>query len=494
MHTPHQRIASALVALVAVAGSLIVLFGCEGGNKYVPPPTPKVQVARPENREVTEYLQFTGNTQAVNSVDLKARVEGYLVKQAYVDGADVKKGQLLFVIQPEPYEAKLLQAKAQLLSQQAGLHQAEIEYVRAKNLLREKAGPDTDVVKWDAQREQYKAGVEAAKAQIEIAEINLSYTRVLAPFDGRVSRRSVDVGNLVGAGEPTLLATTISYDPMYVYFTLGERDLLRLKAARGGTAAPEKDVHIPVEVGFSDSTDYPFTGKLDYYGLGIDPKIGTILLRGELPNPDGGITPGLFARVRVPLKKRQALLVPDTAVGQDQTGHFLLLLDDKDVVQQRPVTLGFAVDGMYVVDKGLTGDERVIVSDLQRVRPGGKAEPLPAAPKAPAAAPKAADTATKTPDPAPKAPAAAPKAPDATPQAPAVAPKAPDAVAPAPAVAPKAPDAVTEAPAAVAPASAVAPKAPAAASKAPAHAPKKPAPAPKTPAPAPHAPAAGANP
>ncbi len=389
MHTRHTRIASALVALVAVAGSLFALGGCKGGNEYVPPPPPKVKVAKPEQRDVTEYLQFTGNTQAVNSVDLRARIEGFLVKQAYVDGADVKKGQLLFVIQPEPYEAKLQEAKAALLSQQAGLHQAEIEYVRAKNLLKEKAGPDTDVVKWDAQREQYKAGVESAKAQIEIAQINLSYTRVNAPFDGRVSRRNVDVGNLVGAGEKTLLATIISYDPMYVYFTLGERDLLRLQEGRlEGAAAPDKHVTIPVEIGFSNSTDYPFKGTLDYYGLGIDPKTGTILLRGELPNGDDRIAPGLFARVRVPLKQRQGLLVPDTAVGQSQVGHYVLLLSDKDVVEQRPVTIGFAVDDMYVIDKGLTGDERVIVSDLQRVRPGGKAEPVADAPKTPPAGAK----------------------------------------------------------------------------------------------------------
>jgi RND family efflux transporter MFP subunit len=388
MHTLHGKLVPTLVALVAVTTALFALPGCKSGNEYVPPPAPKVRVARPEKRDVTEYLPFTGNTQAVNSVDLRARIEGFLVKQAYVDGADVKKGQLLFVIQPEPYEAKLLEAKAGLQSQLAGLHQAEIEYVRAKNLLREKAGPDTDVVKWDAQREQYKAGVENAKAQIELAEINLSYTRVTAPFDGRVSRRNVDVGNVVGGGEKTLLATIISYDPMYVYFTLGERDLLRLQASRNGSAAPGQHVKIPVEVGFSDSTAYPFKGFLDYYGLGIDPKTGTILLRAELPNADEKIAPGLFARVRIPLKDRPGLLVPDTAVGQDQTGQFVLVLNDQNVVEQRPVTIGFAVNNMVVVDKGLTGDERVIVSDLQRVRPGGKAEPLPDAPETKDATPK----------------------------------------------------------------------------------------------------------
>ena len=375
MHTHHHRIVPAMAALFMLAATLFALGSCKGGNEYVAPPAPKVGVGKPIQRDVTEYLEFTGNTQAVNSVDLRARVEGFLVKQDYVDGTDVKKGQLLFVIQPEPYQAKLDEAKASLQSQQAGLHQAETEYVRAKNLLAEKAGPDTDVVKWDAQREQYKAGVESAKAQIEIAKINLSYTRVTAPFDGRVSRRNVDVGNLVGGGEKTLLATIIGYDPMYVYFTLGERDLLKIQGrGQGENAREQQEGKIPLEVGFSDSSQYPYKGVLDYYGLGVDPKTGTILLRGSLPNPDGMIAPGLFARVRIPLKKKQALLVPDTAVGQDQTGHFVLVLSDKGIVEQKPVTTGFAVDNLIVVEKGLTGTEQVIQSDLQRVRPGAKAE------------------------------------------------------------------------------------------------------------------------
>ena len=388
MHKHHRRIISAMAALVVLAASLVTLIGCKSGNQYVPPPAPKVRVDKPIQRAVTEYLEFTGNTQAVNTVDLRARVEGFLDKQAYEDGADVKKGQLLFLIQPEPYEAKLQEAKASLQSQLAGLHQAEIEFTRAKNLLREKAGPDTDVVKWDAQREQYKAGVESAKAQIEIAKINLSYTQVTAPFDGRVSRRNVDVGNLVGGSEKTLLATIIGYDPMYVYFTLGERDMLRIQHSRVENGATERQGQVPIEVGFSNTADYPIKGVMDYYGLGIDPKTGTIQLRGTLPNPDGKIAPGLFARVRIPLDNRHALLVPDTAVGQDQTGHFVLVLNDQNVVEQKPITVGFAVDGLLVVEKGLGGDERVIVSDLQRVRPGAKAEvAAPAGPKAPAAGP-----------------------------------------------------------------------------------------------------------
>jgi RND family efflux transporter MFP subunit len=374
MHTHRHLIVSSLAALVVLGLTLFGLTSCKGGNEYVPPPAPKVRVGKPIQRDVTEFLDFTGNTQAVNSVDLRARVEGFLEKQAYEDGADVKKGQLLFVIQPEPYEAKLQEAKASLQSQQAGLHQAEIEFTRAKKLLAEKAGPDTDVVKWDAQREQYKAGVESAKAQIEIAKINLSYTRVLAPFDGRVSRRNVDVGNLVGGGEKTLLATIISYDPMYVYFTLSERDLLKIQKRRQEDDKREQPGQVPLEVGFSNTSDYPYTGVMDYYGLGVDPKTGTILLRGNLPNPDGKIAPGLFARVRIPLEKRKALLVPDTAVGQDQTGHFVLILNDKGVIEQKPVTTGFAVDGLLVVEKGLQGEERVVQSDLQRVRPGAKAE------------------------------------------------------------------------------------------------------------------------
>jgi RND family efflux transporter MFP subunit len=381
MHRALLPPAACLLALTVLASA-----GC-GKNDYVPPPAPKVEVSQPLSREVTEYFEFTGNTQSVESVELRARVQGFLQKIAYKDGAEVKKGQLLFLIEPETYEAKVRDAQATLASNLAELSRSEIEAVRAKKLFAEKAGPETDVVKWESQRDSSKAAVDGAKAQLDLAKINLGYTRVLAPFDGRVSRRQVDVGNLVGSGgETTLLATIVRDDPVYAYFTLNERDVLAImrRDVKDDTEVTSPPAPVKLEMGLGDDTEYPYHGTIDYYDLGVNPKTGTILLRGVFPNPEGRIPAGLFARVRVPGKLKRSLLVPETAVGQDQTGHFVLLLDDKNIVEQRAVTVGQSLDGLRVVESGLTGAERVIVSGLQRVRPGSAARaeepPAPAGP------------------------------------------------------------------------------------------------------------------
>ncbi|MBF0481807.1 MAG: efflux RND transporter periplasmic adaptor subunit [Desulfovibrionaceae bacterium] len=378
----------ALRTAAAFTLALLALAAACGKNDYVPPPAPTVEVGKPVSREVTEYFEFTGNTQAVDTVDLRARVQGFLRKVAYQDGAEVKKGQLLFLIEPDQYEAKARSAQSTLASQQAELSRAETEAVRAKKLFAEKAGPETDVVKWESQRDSTKAAVEGAKAQLDLAKIDLGYTRVLAPFDGRVSRRQVDVGNLVGSGgENTLLATIISDDPVYVYFNLNERDLLSIMRRNADQTKEKADPEerVKLEMGLGDNNEYPYHGTMDYYDLGVNPKTGTVLMRGVFPNPDGRIPAGLFARVRIPGKSKKALLAPETAVGLDQTGHYLLLLNDKNIVEQRPVTVGSKYDGLLVVEKGLTGEERIIVSGLQRVRPGSAAKAEEAKPQAPAA-------------------------------------------------------------------------------------------------------------
>jgi RND family efflux transporter MFP subunit len=385
---PSYRASSkSLLCLLA-----LVVFSAAscGKNDYVPPPAPTVEVGKPVMQDVTSYLEFTGTTQAVDTVDLKARVQGFLQKIAYKDGAEVKKGQLLFLIEPEPYEAKVREAQAQLASQQAQLSRSEIEAVRAKKLFAEKAGPDTDVVKWESSRDASRAAVEGAKAQLDLAKIDLSYTKVLAPFDGRVSRRQVDVGNLVGSGgEKTLLATIISEDPIYVYYTLSERDLLELmRHIQSEKRAPsDPEGRVKLEMGLGDNTDFNYKGIMDYYDLGVNPKTGTVLLRGVFPNPKGQVAAGLFARVRAPIDNKKALLVPQTAVGLDQTGHYVLILNDKGVVEQRPIKLGSKQGLLQVVQSGLTGEENVIQSGLQRVRAGAKAVAEAPKQQAPAQAP-----------------------------------------------------------------------------------------------------------
>lgn len=368
-----KTVSRALILLAALVLCALAA-ACEKSNTFVPPPPPVVAVGKPVKQTVTEYLEFTGNTQAVQSVNLVARVEGFLQKIDFVDGQHVKQNQPLFLIEPAPYLAKVNRAKADLDSQKAKLVQAETELARAKKLFAEKAGPDTEVVKWQRERDQGVADLEQAKAQLQIAEINYGYTRVASPFNGRISRHMVDVGNLVGsAGQTTQLATVIQDDPMYVYFTISERDLLRI--SRQEDKDKRKGATHPLQMGLSDAKDFPFKGVMDYYDIGVDPQSGTILLRGIFPNPDGKLIQGLFARVRAPLEAKEAITVPESAVGVAQVGHYILVVGEKNVIEQRPVTVGSAVNGVRVIEKGLKGDETIVVDGLQKARPGSPVTP-----------------------------------------------------------------------------------------------------------------------
>ncbi|WP_243368041.1 efflux RND transporter periplasmic adaptor subunit [Fundidesulfovibrio soli] len=376
MHASATRLPLRLTGLAAALILLAAMAACDKRNAYVPPPPPKVTVAKPVRQTVVDYLEFTGNTQAVQTVNLNARVEGFLQGVFYEDGARVKQGQKLFLIEPAPYKAKVDRAKADLDSQKAQLVQAETELTRSKKLFAERAGPDTEVVRWQRERDTALANVEAAKANLQIAEINLGYTSVTAPFDGRVSRRQVDPGNLVGSGgQATQLATIVKDDPIYAYFTLNERDMLRVERVNQAKQRQSAPKRVTVEMGLSDQSGYPLKGEFDYYDIGVDPQTGTILLRGVFPNPKGDIVAGLFVRLRAALESRDALTVPESCVGVDQVGSYVLVVDDKNVVQQRPVTTAQAVNGLRVIDKGLDGTERVIVNGMQRARPGAPVAP-----------------------------------------------------------------------------------------------------------------------
>lgn len=382
--------------ILSTALLLAALSACKG-NDYVPPPPPEVTVAKPVRQTVVDYLEFTGNTQAYLSVNLTARVEGFLQQINFKDGQEVKKGQLLFVIEPAPYKAKVDQAKADVDNQKARLVQAERELARSKKLFAEKAGPDTEVVKWQKEHDSAIADLEAAKASLQIANINYGYTQVTAPFDGRISRRQVDVGNLVGtAGQSNTLATVIKDDPIYAYFTLSERDLLSV--SRHHKKGDDPQGKSPLEMGLSDQKDFPFKGVLDYFDLGVDPQTGTILLRGIFNNANSAILPGYFVRLRAPLESRDALTVPEGAVGVDQRGNYVMVVGEKNVVRQQPVTVAQAVNGVRVVDNGLKGDELVIVNGLQMVRPGAPVNPTEAGAQAPGGKAGAGQTAGKSQD------------------------------------------------------------------------------------------------
>jgi RND family efflux transporter MFP subunit len=374
MMTMPKSLRRALILLAALVLSALAA-ACEKRNAFVPPPPPVVAVGKPVKQTVTEYLEFTGNTQAVQSVNLVARVEGFLQKIDFVDGQHVKQNQPLFLIEPAPYLAKVNKAKGDLDAQKAKLVQAETELARAKKLFAEKAGPDTEVVKWQRERDQGVADLEQAKAALQIAEINYGYTRVASPFTGRISRHMVDVGNLVGSsGQATQLATVIQDDPMYAYFTISERDLLRISRDRDKEKRKDK-APPPLQMGLSDSKDFPFQGVMDYYDIGVDPQSGTILLRGIFPNADGKLIQGLFVRIRAPLESKEAVTVPESAVGVAQVGHYVLVVGEKNVIEQRPVTVGSAVNGVRVIEKGLTGAETIVVDGLQKARPGSPVTP-----------------------------------------------------------------------------------------------------------------------
>jgi len=353
----------------------LALSGCKEKPKQQPPPPPKVTVAQPVQRMVTDDLELPGNTQAIYTVQLVARVAGYLEKVLFQDGQLVKKGQPLFLIQQNTYQDNLQQAEAAVLQFRAQLVFAEAQYARYSNLVQEKAGSQSDVDNWRFQRDQAQANLRSAEAQVSLAKLNLSYTDVRAPFDGRMDRRLKDPGNLVGAGENTILASINQIDPMYVYFNIADADVARLlKGRRGipGTADPQK---WPVFVGLPSEEGYPHRGYLDFASISLTTTTGTLLMRGVLPNANGQILAGLFARVRVPIEQRAALLVPEVAIGHDQQGSYVFVVNEKNVVERRGVKTGPALDSLRAVDDGIKGTERVIVNGLLRAGPGRQVTP-----------------------------------------------------------------------------------------------------------------------
>jgi RND family efflux transporter MFP subunit len=345
---------------------------------------------------VTDYLELTGNTQAIKTVQLVARVSGYLEKVFFQDGQIVKKGQLLFLIQQNTYQDTLRQNEAQILLQKAQLDYAEKQLIRYSNLLEQKATSQENVDNWLYQRESAQANLRAAEAARDLSRLNLSYTEVIAPFDGRIDRRLQDPGNLVGSAQNTVLAEVNQIDPIYVYFTINDLDLARLMRSTRGIPGQDSSKKWPVSVGLVNEEGYPHPGHLDFAAISLTPNTGTLLMRGIFPNPAGKALPGLYARVRIPVEKKTALLVPEVAIGNDQQGSYVLTINEKNGVERRSVKTGTRVDDMRVIEEGLKGKEQVIVNGLLRAIPGrqvnpeflpAKAEqnqpPVPASPQSP---------------------------------------------------------------------------------------------------------------
>jgi RND family efflux transporter MFP subunit len=375
------------LTIAMILYALGFLAACEQKNTYVEPPPPKVTIAAPLEQEVIEYLEFTGNTRAYEKAEIRARVAGFLQSMEFIPGTTVEKGDLLFVIDPRQYQAELNAAKAELSSAEAQLKRAETEFARSERLFKQKAGAEADVVKWRGQRDVARAAVLRAKAKVEQAELNLSYTQVTTPISGRVSRNLVDIGNLVGESEPTLLTTVTRYDPIYAYFNLNERDLLKVMAMnrkelqeKGLDAAkdPENKANIQVFLQVANEEGHPHQGKLDFAESAVDRETGTLQLRGVFPNPGESpvLIPGLFVSLRMPVAKREnALLVSERAIGSDQGGRYLLVVNSENMVEKKPIRMGQLADGLRVIEEGLQPDDRVVVNGLQRARPGAKVDP-----------------------------------------------------------------------------------------------------------------------
>jgi RND family efflux transporter MFP subunit len=358
----------------------IGIAGCARPTSEAPPTAIPVTVSHAIERDVTDYADFTGRTAAVDSVELRARVWGYLDKVNFKEGAIVQKGDVLFEIDPLTYQAALDQAEGNLASMQARVERLDSDLARARRLVATAAISKEDFDKVVGDRGEALASREALKAGVERAKLDLKYTKVTAAVSGRVSRYVVTVGNLVQAGDQgggTLLTTIVSVDPMYAYFDVDEHTALRVRQlVREGKADSPRDGGYPLSLGLANEEGHPHQGTIDFVDNQINPKTGTIRLRGVFPNKDQVLLPGLFARVRAPIgRPHKALLVNERALDTDQGQKILYVVNEENEVVARPVRLGALHNGLREITDGLKPGELVIVNGLQQVQPGVTVEP-----------------------------------------------------------------------------------------------------------------------
>jgi RND family efflux transporter MFP subunit len=356
------------------------LAGCTGPKPSAPPAPPNVSVSLPVDREVTEHANYTGRIAAVDSVEVRSHVWGYLDKVNFKEGALVKKGDVLFELDARPYQALLEQAKAKIGQDTAQLGYDEAEYKRNQGLVSSGAVTRSDLDKTAAARAIDIANIAADRAAVTARELDVGYTKVIAPVSGRTSRYVVTVGNLIQSGDQaggTLLTTIVSVDPMYVYFDADEYTVLRVRELiREGKFKSARDVEMPCWLGLANEDGFPHKGTLNFVDNQINPKTGTLRLRGVFPNQGEDLAPGYFARVRINISPpHRAVLVSDRAIDTDQGQKVVYVVDKDNKVVSRPVKLGAVHDGLRAVDEGLKAGERVIVSGLQQVRPGVTVEP-----------------------------------------------------------------------------------------------------------------------
>jgi len=392
----HPRLVPMGLRLVFLPLALLavnLLWGCGDADKDKPAdkaaaPAVTVQVISPVVADVPVESEYVGRTAAKENVDIRARVEGYLKERLFTEGSLVQKGALLFTIEPRQYEENLKKARAELTRQQALLSKAQVDLSRFEKLYKQQAISRDEYDTRVTNQRELTANADSAKAAVESAERDLGYTRITAPITGRIGKALVNVGNLVGKGDNTLLAEISSTDPIYVDFSISERDYLIMVKALRSAGAPDRD--FPLTLLLADDSVYPLTGEADMAERAVDAKTGTLGVRGVFPNPDGLLKPGQFAKVRVLLENRKgALLVPQRAVIDVQGSKSVYVVDAKGVIESQPVKIGGTRGSSAIIDSGLAPTDSVVVEGIAKVRPGlaVKAVPAPAPEPAPKAAP-----------------------------------------------------------------------------------------------------------
>jgi RND family efflux transporter MFP subunit len=357
----------------AVGLAVVLLSGCGKENTFAPPPPPSVTVSLPVKGDVTVYQRFPGQLRAVENIEIRARVKGYLQEIHFKDGQMVKKDQKLFTIEKSTYEATVAAAKADLSQAEAQLNLAKTPLDRMEKAYQTRAISEIEYLAAKDTKAAAEAGVLAQKARVHSAELDLSYTEVTSPIVGRISRHLVSTGNLVGNGQSTLLAKVVSMDPVHVYFNVDERTMLSFLKRVGGIRKDGKaSGTFKVKLALSDGSVYPKEGVVDYVGNEVDTSTGTLEIRASFPNPENKLVPGLFGKIMLPNPFKDALRIPARAIQQDMVGSYLLVVNDKQEVESRYVKVGPPVEADSIILEGLKPDERVIVNGLSRARPGIK--------------------------------------------------------------------------------------------------------------------------
>jgi RND family efflux transporter MFP subunit len=369
------RFASILFVFTALAGC-----GKPGAEQAAAPPPMQVSVAIVPEREITEWDEYTGRLEAVDTVEIRPQVSGYLQQVAFKEGRDVQKGDLLFVIDPRPYQAELERAQAEVERARTAATLAGTDLVRAEKLVATRAISQEEFEQRNAARVSAEAAVKASEAARSVAQLNLSYTRVTAPISGRVGRAEVTVGNLVSggmSGAATRLTSLVSLSPMFVYFEAAEQDYLKyMDLARSGRRQLSREHANPVHMAVGNESEYKHEGYMDFVDNRVDAGTGTLLGRAVFPNPDHFLVPGMFVRVRLMgTNTYKGALINDRALLTDQDRRYVLVVGEGDKLEYRAVVVGPMVDGLRAVREGLKPGERIIANGLQRVRPGMVVKP-----------------------------------------------------------------------------------------------------------------------